>query len=206
MKSGDRIHQRIIDALVLFAIWGCCYIGAAATALIVSVAGTCLSLPIDDGQCAIEAFRVDETWSVEMRQFLAGVLMVGAMITVGGCGGERLVMARGQVVKNGEPLIPEEGQALMVGFIPISEDGKPATNWYAAEVDQETATFTTAGALKKGMPPGKYRVAVELQKLPGKKDLFKEKFNGADSPFVVEVDDASIPIVLDVENPQDTTK
>ncbi len=125
------------------------------------------------------------------------VLFVVVSIPIG-CGrGEGLLITKGQIVKSGEPLIPADGQTLQVGFIPISPDGSPAKNWYVAEVDPKTGTFSSTGPFKKGLPPGKYRVAVEL--LQKKKDLFKEKFNGANGPFVVDVDTTLKPIVLDVE-------
>ena len=49
------------------------------------------------------------------------------------------------------------------------------------------------------MPPGKYRVAVELMKK--KKDQFGGKFNEDKSPFVVEVDSKTPEIVIDLDNP-----
>jgi hypothetical protein len=149
--------------------------------------------------------RIDLLGVIQMTRFLGPILILASIFCLAGCGGERLVMARGTVMKDGEPLIPDDDQALIVGFIPISEDGKPASNWYAAEVDQQTATFRTAGSLKKGMPPGKYRVAVELVKMPGKKDIFQDKFNGATSPFIREVEDSSVPIILDVEHPEESS-
>ncbi len=47
------------------------------------------------------------------------------------------------------------------------------------------------------MPPGKYRVAVELMKK--KKDQFGGKFDTIRSPFVFDVDGQTKEIVIDLD-------
>lgn len=135
-----------------------------------------------------------------MKQLLT-IAYIGAFTSLLlGCGnGDKLLRARGQVVKNGEDFIPDDEENLQVCFVPISEDGKPPRNWYAAEVDASTGWFYAAGAEKKGMPPGKYRVMVELKK--NRKDLLGGKFDAFNSPFVFEIDDESTPMIVDLDNP-----
>ena len=140
-----------------------------------------------------------------MQRSLTSLLLLSLLICVTGCGkAENLIKAKGQIVRNGEDLIPDDEEYLQVAFIPINEDRSPARNWYVAEVDQNTGSFYAAGGMKKGMPPGKYRVVVEL--LKKKKDLFQGKFDGENSPFIVDVDDSSTaPMLLDVEDPPEKT-
>jgi hypothetical protein len=116
-----------------------------------------------------------------------------------GCGDSGLLRAKGQVVKNGEDFIPDDEENLQVCFIPITDDGKPPRNWYAAEVDQSTGAFYAAGAEKKGMPAGKYRVMVELKKK--RKDVLGGKFDALKSPFIFEIDENSPPMIIDLEDP-----
>ena len=68
-------------------------------------------------------------------------------------------------------------------FLPTAT---PPADHYYADVDQATGTFQPAGKNKKGMPPGKYRVAVEVMKK--KKDILRGKFDAEKSPFVFDVD------------------
>jgi hypothetical protein len=114
-----------------------------------------------------------------------------------GCGKkDNLIKARGRVVKNGEDFIPAEDENLQVCFIPIQADLSPPRNWYAAEVDPATGTFYAAGGEKKGMPPGKYRVMIELKR--NRKDLLRGKFDSNNSPFVFDVDKDSEEMVVDI--------
>lgn len=132
-----------------------------------------------------------------MKQLMAIALFALCGLTLSGCGGSpELLRATGKILKDGETFIPEDDENLQVCFIPISDDGTPPRNWYAAEVDQTQGTFYAAGGEKKGMPPGKYRVMVELKK--DRKDLFKGKFDALNSPFVFEIDETSEPMVIDL--------
>ena len=98
-----------------------------------------------------------------MRYFLIAAL-VGFSLAAVGCGGDRLIQTRCRLLKGGQPFIPKEGEFIEVTFVPIPPDGKPPVDFYYADVDQSTGTFRPAGKNRKGMPPGKYRVAVELMK------------------------------------------
>lgn len=123
----------------------------------------------------------------------AGLCMLAA-----GCGEGRL-RTQGRLLKGGRPFVPAEGEAVQVLFVPILPDGKPPTDYYAAEVDQAAGTFRPAGKDGKGMPPGKYRVAIELMRR--KKDQLGGRFDAERSPFVVDVDSGTPEIVVDLDNP-----
>src|SRR6516165_1681759 len=90
-----------------------------------------------------------------------------------GCGGGKL-QTRGRVMLGGQPLLPKEDESVRVTFVPILPDGKPPSDHYFAEFNPADATFQSAGKDKKGMPPGKYRVAVEYKQK--KRDAFSGKF------------------------------
>jgi hypothetical protein len=132
-----------------------------------------------------------------MRRVLTAAA-VGLCLLAAGCGDGRL-RTQGRLLKGGRPFAPAEGEAVQILFVPIPPEGKPPTDYYAAEVDQEAGTFRPAGKDGKGMPPGRYRVAVELMKR--KKDQFEGKFDAERSPFVVEVDAKTPEIVIDLDHP-----
>ena len=130
-----------------------------------------------------------------MRRALT-LTVVGLCILITGCGDGRL-RTKGQLLKGGQPFIPPEGEYIEITFVPILPDSKPAPDYYYAEVDQTTGTFRPAGKDLKGMPPGKYRVAVELMKK--KKDQFGGKFDTIRSPFVFDVDSQTKEIVIELD-------
>jgi hypothetical protein len=121
-----------------------------------------------------------------MRRALT-LTVFGLCIVIAGCGDGRL-RTKGQLLKDGQPFIPPEGEYLEITFVPILPDGKPAPDYYYAEVDQATGTFR---------PAGKYRVAVELMKK--KRDQFGGKFDTIRSPFVFDVDSLTKEIVIDLD-------
>src|SRR5258708_37534898 len=102
-----------------------------------------------------------------------------------GCGDGKL-RTRGRLVKSGQPVIPTEEESIRVTFVPILPDGKPPSDHYFAEFNPANGTFQSAGKDKKGMPPGKYRVAIEHKK--NKQDVFGGQFDENRSPYIVDVD------------------
>jgi hypothetical protein len=126
------------------------------------------------------------------------VATAGLCLLFAGCGTEKL-RTQGRVVKGGQPLIPKEDESVRVTFVPILPDGKPPSDHYFAEFNPADATFRSAGKDKKGMPPGKYRVAVEYKRK--KQDVFGGKFDENKSPFVFQVDSSTAEIVIDLDNP-----
>jgi hypothetical protein len=133
-----------------------------------------------------------------LRNPAAFVLIGVCLMVILGCGkSERLIKAKGQIVKNGEDFIPEDDENLQVCFIPIADDLSPPRNWYAAEVDQSTGAFYASGGEKKGMPPGRYRVMVELKKK--RKDVLGGKLDSLNSPWIFEVDEETPLMVVDLE-------
>ena len=116
-----------------------------------------------------------------------------------GCGGEGKLRTQGRLVKGGQPLLPKEDETVRVTFVPLLPDGKPPADHYFAEFDRDDATFQSAGKDKKGMPPGRYRVAVEYKQK--KRDVFGGKFDENRSPFVFNIDAGTPEIVIDLDHP-----
>ncbi|QJW94491.1 hypothetical protein [Frigoriglobus tundricola] len=115
-----------------------------------------------------------------------------------GCG-NGMLKTQGRVVKGGQPFVPGPDEGLQILFVPILPSNQPAGDYYAAVVDQTTGTFQPAGKDRKGMPPGKYRVAIELMKK--KKDQFGGKYDSEKSPYVFDIDSSTPEIVIDLDAP-----
>ena len=129
-----------------------------------------------------------------------GVLVGIAVCLTAGCGPTAL-KPRGRVLKDGAPFLPEEGTYVVVLFVPIQEGGGRAPRFFPAEFNPADATFQVVGNDGKGMPPGRYRVAVEHTRK--KQDLLKGKFNAENSPFVREVQNSGDEIVIDLAKPKE---
>jgi len=136
-----------------------------------------------------------------MRRVLNCVLILGAAVVAAGCGkNDGLLRTRFQVVKGGENFVTPDGQHLQAEFVPIPEDGKPPNMYYWAEVNQDTGVIRPDGPQKKGMPPGKYRVALALMD-EKKRDVFGGKFDTENSPYIFEVDEDTEELVVDLDDP-----
>ena len=128
-------------------------------------------------------------------RLVAAALVLG--LAACGCG-SNLLKTRGRVLKNGAPFLPGEGQFVRVTFVPVVEGGR-AKDFYVAEVNREDGTFQVAGKDLRGMPPGRYRVAVELDR--HRSDLLRGKFDAENSPFVFDVDSGTGEIIIDLDKP-----
>lgn len=132
-----------------------------------------------------------------MRHYLIAVA-VGLCLLAAGCN-DGMLRTKGRLLKGGQPFIPQTGEFIEITFVPILPEGKPPADFYFAEVDQSTGVFKPFGKNGKGMPPGKYRVAVELMRK--KKDQFGGKYDTEKSPFVFDVEASTTEIVIDLDRP-----
>ena len=119
-----------------------------------------------------------------------------AVLCLGGCG-EKMLKTRGRVVKGGVPFLPGKDEFVRVTFVPADQERPP--DYYVAQYNREDGTFEVAGKDLRGMPPGRYRVAIELDRR--RSDLLKGKFDAERSPFVYDVDGATTEIVIDLDRP-----
>jgi hypothetical protein len=113
-----------------------------------------------------------------------------------GCNNSNLIHARGKIVKGGQPYRTEEGQGLRIFFVPLGAADKHYES-FAAEYNPEDGSFRVVGKDGKGLPPGKYRV--DLQLMENKEDLLGGKLLGPKSPFTVEVTPSSSDVVIDLD-------
>ena len=127
--------------------------------------------------------------STRIAACLCAVLMTGC--------GDGMLKTRGRVVKNGAPFTLKEGEDLGIFFYPLKSDGSLGNTVYPAFFNAADSTFHVTGADKKGMPPGKYRVALEHK--INKRDLFQGAYNMNNSPFVYDVDSSTREIVIDLK-------
>ncbi len=121
------------------------------------------------------------------------------IFALSGCGGDGRLNVKGRVLRNGAALKTTEPDFVRVIFFPVTTDGRPPKNTYLAAYDGGDGTFEAIGPDGHGVPPGKYRVAVELSRK--RKDLLKGAFDGDHSPFVFDVDAGTKELVLDLEKP-----
>lgn len=128
---------------------------------------------------------------------LSLILSIGLIAL--GCGSHEKLRTKGRLIKGGVDFVPDVDQYIQVTFMPVPADGGIARDYYYADVDQDTGIFVPAGKDRQGMPPGKYRVAVEL--MEQRKDLLRGKFNTENTPYVVDVDAETQEIVIDLDNP-----
>lgn len=132
-----------------------------------------------------------------MPRFILPLVVLAIALAGSGCGKSGLHQTKGRVTKGGEEFIPAEGENLQIGLMQILPDGKPPKNYYYADVDQDTGTFTAAGPQLQGVPAGKYRVTVELMKK--KKDQFGGRYDADRSPFEIVIDGDDDEIVIDLD-------
>jgi hypothetical protein len=121
-------------------------------------------------------------------------LLIGLLAI--GCG-KGYINAKGRVTKGGEPFRPGEGEALRIILAPLDAPAGATYDSYAAEFNPDDSTFLVKGKDGKGLPPGKYRVGVELIKK--KEDQFKGRFTGPKSPFTCEVASTASELIVDLD-------
>jgi hypothetical protein len=130
-----------------------------------------------------------------MRKWAQLTAALAAALLAAGCS-RGTFNTRGTVLKDGQPIKVTEDQALRILLVPMPEDGSQPKDYYVAEFQASDSTFRVRGKDGKGMPPGKYRVALEL--LENRKDLLKGAFGPDNSPHVVTIQSGSDEITVDV--------
>ncbi len=134
-----------------------------------------------------------------MRRSVLTVVVPLLAVLVLGCGGDSRLRTKGQVVKDGAPYSVEENDIVRVTFVPLPEEGGRVLDWHVATFNKTDGTFVASGKDGKGVPPGKYRIAVEH--LHSRKDMLNGAFGPENSPFVREVKSSADNLTLDLAKP-----
>jgi hypothetical protein len=114
-----------------------------------------------------------------------------------GCGDSSRINARGRVLKGGQPYLLPGGQGLRIFFVPLDAQAGTHFESFAADYDPENGTFEVKGKDGRGLPPGKYRVDLQLMK--NKEDLLNGGLLGKKSPFTCEVTGSRDDVVIDLD-------
>lgn len=127
------------------------------------------------------------------------VLLAILGLTMTGCGesGPPRVSVTGKVTNKGEVLKvkPMVGR-VQVTFYPVTEPGKPAGDPQEAAI-QPTGDFTVPGTDRKGIAPGKYKIAVRQWEEFPNKDVLDGKFDDKNTKIIREITGKE-PVVIDV--------
>jgi hypothetical protein len=132
-----------------------------------------------------------------MRPLRTLVPVIILSLTAVGCGGSHL-KPKGHVLKGGQPYLLPEGEGLRIFFVPVDPAKSDHFDSFAAEYDPSNGSFQVQGKDGKGLPPGKYRVDIQLMK--SKEDLLGGKLMGKKSPFVLEVTSSGGDLVIDLDS------
>src|SRR5438067_1380920 len=102
--------------------------------------------------------------------FARGIMLVRrllpwvVMVMIAGCGGKAHQPVI-RLVKDGKPFAPDEtkGEQMMVTLHPL---GGGTETYMAGPLEPEEGMFQVRGDRMKGIPPGEYRVAIQLMQMP----------------------------------------
>jgi hypothetical protein len=136
---------------------------------------------------------------VILRSFLGALAL---LFLASGCSsGPKLVVAKGQLSYKQKLLKVDPKASITVLFTQV-EGEKP--NVFAANpLDLEDMTFVVPGRGGKGIPVGKYRIAVELIAAPSAQvQTINAMFSKDKTAVVREVNSADQTIVIDLSKPE----
>jgi hypothetical protein len=135
-----------------------------------------------------------------MRRTISLLIMpVALAVLLAGCG-SGMLKTKGRLLKGGSPVIPAEDEVVRVAFVPMMEGQEKAKDYYMAEFNRTDGSFQVVGKDGKGLPPGKYRIAVEYMKQ--RRDMLGGAFDHKSSPLVREVTASTGELTLDLSNPK----
>lgn len=130
--------------------------------------------------------------SVRFRYALS-LLGVACVLCLTGCG-EKLVTVKGAVVNGGQPISLSQTGSVLVTLVPDVPEGTPHTN-------KPGRPDASGNFVIEEVPPGKYKVAVEVNDpLPGD-DKLMGKFSVKNTTIKREVVDEKTPLTIDLANP-----
>jgi len=146
---------------------------------------------VEDNGDTFQAIFKGLSMSATFWRGCAGFFLVAAL-TLGATGcGPSYVKPKGKITLDGQPLKISEKGILQVTF--YKEDDKEGKNPFATTVDRD-GSFEVTGEKSKGLPKGKYRIAVEIHdpykdEKTGRMgpDLLKGKYTKEKTPLVKDI-------------------
>lgn len=135
------------------------------------------------------------------RRLVAGLavaLLGGLAAGCGGGDGVRGVPVKGTVVLNGKPLQLKGSEQLAISLVRMDDNQSVAATGAYNPAD---GSFAVAGPTNRGIPEGKYRIAVSTSDYGPKSqgDRFRGLFGANNSPLVVSLSsDNAERLVVDV--------
>jgi hypothetical protein len=151
-------------------------------------------------------------------------LLIASLAGLPGCGGSsNAVWVKGKLIKGGARYVPPQGHVVAVTFVATeleSPEGQVvrSSEPFDADYNDDDGTFVVPGREGRGIPPGKYRVAVTQKMLreafeaarprarPGQKpitretDFLDDRFGPSSSPIVREIK-GPMEVVIDLDKP-----
>lgn len=131
----------------------------------------------------------------EKPGFWSTLACIIALTALSGCS-SGLLHPHGRVTSEGEVLRGRKGERLLVIMHRLDEGNKELDS-FIANIKPE-AGFEVHGHHGKGIPPGKYRISVQITNKKGENDRLKGAFGPEKSPFVRDITDDDEEIVVDI--------
>jgi hypothetical protein len=113
-----------------------------------------------------------------------------------GCGSNMLKI-KGRIVKGGQPYVTAPDEGLRILFVPTVPPSPDRYDSFVAMYNRQDGSFQVVGKDGNGLPPGTYKVALELIKK--KNDQFRGAYSAPKSPFLVEVNHGTGEVVIDLD-------
>jgi hypothetical protein len=155
-------------------------------------------------------------------------LLGASLAASAGCGSSNTVRVTGKLLKGGTPYVAPSDQRISLTFVAMDvKDDSAKTSLagepFLADLDPATGTFTVPGKEGKGIPPGKYRVAVTqkmtreafdaanpqpkkgTKRVDRETDMLGDRFGLDKSPIVREVV-GSTSLTIDLDKPTEGTQ
>jgi hypothetical protein len=152
------------------------------------------------------------------------ILLIAFGVVLTGCGeSSNTVWVKGTLLKGGARYVPPQGHVVELTFVAseIENPGGQVTKSsepFDADYNDDEGTFVVPGREGRGIPPGKYRVAVTQRMLreafdaakpkakPGQKPITREtdflgdRFGISSSPILREIK-GKTELVIDLDDP-----
>jgi hypothetical protein len=137
-------------------------------------------------------------WRFDVRNFFTVAFLLSMFVLTFGCGADdKLLPLKGRILKGGVKFEPAPLEIMQVIFVPVPANGEPVRDHYFANFNDMDSTFVVAGKTGKGLPPGRYRVSLELMK--DRKDQYHGKCDAVQSPYVFEIDQTTKEVVIELD-------